>query len=101
MADLSPIKVGSLGNGTQSIYAFDNGYGALVIHRAGDDVTNMFLLEWEKDPQEWVASNCRWVRPFAKTYYGTPLTEDVAGDLAPERVGGLLKAISELPRREA
>lgn len=92
MSDLKEFVIefqGDLSGGTQTVYRFDNGYGASLI------VGGMFAYGGREiavlafDGDEW--SIC----------YSTPLTDDVIGHLSPEEARSTLLSIQNLPARDA
>ncbi len=79
-------------SGVQSVYKFDNGYGASVIksrysYGGQSGLWKLAVLEFSTN-EEWHLT------------YNTPITADVRGYLTQQEVNDLLVEISELPSRE-
>ena len=77
-----------IGNGSQTIYKFPNGYGASVVQFRGSygyesGKFELAVLKFEGD--NWSLT------------YETPITEDVLGHLSPEEIESTLDSIEQLP----
>lgn len=79
----------NIGNGVQARTEYPNGYGASVVRFDGSygsesGLYELGVLKKETDGKLHLT-------------YETPITDDVIGWLAPERVTALLRAIAALP----
>lgn len=84
-----------VGNGTQKIYRFDNGFGASVVqfevmpgvgsYGVGAGLWEMAVLRFEGEGTD-----------SYELTYDTPITDDVLGNLDDEAVEGLLGRIRDL-----
>ena len=75
--------------GTQTIYRFDNGYGASIIRNEysyGDELAVTTYKNTNSDINDF------------ELCYNTPITRDVLGHLTPSDIEVLLIKIAALPR---
>ena len=85
------VREHTLNGGSQTVYKFDNGYGASVIcggwYTYGDDEApyELAVLKFYTDKQGF--GLC----------YDTPITDDVVGHQTGEQIINLLMQIKELP----
>lgn len=77
-----------IGNGTQRLYRFDNGYGASVVRFSGS-YGNEYGL--------WELAVIKWSGESYELTYDTPVTDDVIGWLSDDEVQDNLGKIRGLP----
>lgn len=84
---MAPQKVTQARNGgTQTVYRFDNGYGASIVNHSYSYGTEMAVILFSGPSME------DW-----NICYTTPITDDVLGHLSPEDVERYLDLIQLLP----
>ena len=79
----------SKNGGTQTIYRFDNGYGASVVNHSYSYGTEMAVVRFNGSSMD-----------DFDLCYSTPITDDVLGHLSPADVDRYLREISELPEKD-
>ena len=79
----------SKNGGTQTIYRFDNGYGASVVNHRYSYGTEMAVVRFNGSSMD-----------DFDLCYSTPITDDVLGHLSPADVDRYLREISELPEKD-
>lgn len=79
----------SKNGGTQTIYRFDNGYGASVVNHSFSYGTEMAVVRFTGSSMD-----------DFDLCYTTPITDDVLGHLSPADVDRYLREISELPEKD-
>ena len=96
---IEPIseKPHAIGNGTQRLYRFDNGYGDSVVQfmfggGAGSYGASAGL---------WELAVLRWSGEHFELTYDTPITRDVLGHLDEDEVQDYLRQIRDLPAAES
>jgi hypothetical protein len=92
MPTIKPIKTSANNGGIQSLFRFDNGYGASVVqgpYTYGGDrgLWELAVIVWNGDDYDLT--------------YETPVTDDVIGHLGEGDVGELLMQIEALPAKTA
>ena len=92
MTTVKPISVKPLNGGTQSLYRFDNGYGASVVqgpytYGGSQGLWELGVIAWDGDE-------------YGLTYE-TPITDDVLGYLGEGDVAEKLQEIAALPGRSS
>ena len=90
MKTLKPISTKPLNGGTQSLYRFDNGYGASVVqgpytYGGTEGLWELGVIVWDGDDY--------------RLTYETPITDDVLGRLGEGDVAEKLQEIAALPER--
>ena len=78
-------QTGPVGDGTQLLFRFDNGYGASLINHSGSYGNEIAVIEWAGANYDLV--------------YDTPITDDVLGWLSPDEIETVLDAIKALPAK--
>jgi hypothetical protein len=94
--DLS-FKPHPVGNGTQGIQFFDNGYGISVV-RFG---YAQGIASYTSNDSEWEAAVLLGNEKAYSLCYSTPITDDVVGHLSDEGVSRMMKDIQALPKVES
>jgi len=74
-----------MNGGTQTIYRFDNGYGASVVNHSFSYGTEMAVVKFNGSSME-----------DFELCYTTPIAKDVLGHLSPAELDSHLQEISEL-----
>lgn len=90
MKTLKPIRTAAKNGGTQSLYRFDNGYGASVVQGP---------YTYGGDQGLWELAVIVWDGDDFKLTYDTPITDDVLGHLGEGDVAETLQQIADLPAR--
>lgn len=86
-------KIHPIGNGTQRLYRFENGFGASVVQFFVGGMAGSYGAE----SGQWELAVIRWHGDDFTLTYDTPITDDVLGRLAEDEVQDYLRQIRDLP----